>query len=61
MPNPDYDPSYWWRYSEGVKDVTSEAVTYLHARFLFYPSDPKRDLRGRKALFHPERPPTLRT
>jgi len=41
VPNPDYDPKYWWRYSEGVKDVTSEAVIYLHARFLFYPSDPK--------------------
>jgi uncharacterized SAM-binding protein YcdF (DUF218 family) len=42
VPNPDYDARRWWRYSEGVKDVLSEAVAYAYARFLFYPSDPKR-------------------
>jgi len=37
VPNPDYDVKYWWRYSEGVKDVLSEGVAYLYAKFLFWP------------------------
>jgi uncharacterized SAM-binding protein YcdF (DUF218 family) len=45
VPNPDYDARRWWRYSEGVKDVLSEGIAYAYARFLFYPSDSKRDLR----------------
>lgn len=36
--NPDYDPAQWWRYSEGVKEVSSEALGWIYARFLFYPS-----------------------
>jgi uncharacterized SAM-binding protein YcdF (DUF218 family) len=40
--NPDYDSRHWWRYSQGVKDVVSETVAYLYAKFLFYPSDSKR-------------------
>jgi len=40
VPNPDYDARHWWRYSEGVRDVVSESVTYLYARLLFFPSDP---------------------
>jgi len=35
--NPDYDARYWWRYSEGVRDVLSESIAYLYARFLFSP------------------------
>jgi len=42
VPNPDYEAKHWWRYSAGVKDVFAEAVSYLYAKFLFYPSDPKR-------------------
>ena len=42
VPNPDYDARRWWRYSEGVKDVVSETVAYIYAKFLFYPSDSKR-------------------
>jgi uncharacterized SAM-binding protein YcdF (DUF218 family) len=38
VPNPDYDSRHWWRYSEGVKDVFSEAAAYLYAKFLFHPS-----------------------
>jgi uncharacterized SAM-binding protein YcdF (DUF218 family) len=38
VPNPDYDSGRWWRYSEGIKDVFSEAAAYLYARFLFYSS-----------------------
>lgn len=42
VPNPDYDSTHWWRYSAGVKDVFAEAVSYLYAKFLFYPSESKR-------------------
>jgi hypothetical protein len=35
--NEDYEPNRWWRYSEGVKEVLSEAAAYLYARFLFSP------------------------
>jgi uncharacterized SAM-binding protein YcdF (DUF218 family) len=35
--NPDYDAKHWWRYSEGFKDVISEAAAYVYARFLFFP------------------------
>lgn len=38
IPNVDYDGAHWWRYSEGVKDVVSEAAAYLYARLLFHPS-----------------------
>jgi uncharacterized SAM-binding protein YcdF (DUF218 family) len=30
--NPDYDASHWWRYSEGVRDVISEAIAYMYAK-----------------------------
>jgi len=30
-----YDPEHWWRSSAGVRDVLSEAIGYLYARFLF--------------------------
>src|SRR5438876_2066849 len=33
VPNPDYDSTHWWRYSQGVKDVVSEGAAYLYARF----------------------------
>ena len=42
IPNPDYDAKRWWRYSEGLKNVLSEAATFLYARLLFYPSEPPR-------------------
>jgi DUF218 domain len=35
--NPDYDPKRWWRYSDGVRDVISETVAYVYARFFFHP------------------------
>ncbi len=37
--NREYDFSKWWRYSEGVKETSSEAISYLYARFLFRPND----------------------
>jgi hypothetical protein len=36
VPEPDYDPGRWWRSSNGFRDVTSEAIAYLYARFLFH-------------------------
>lgn len=41
--NPDYDARHWWRYSEGVRDVISESIAYLYAKFFFWP--PERSLR----------------
>jgi uncharacterized SAM-binding protein YcdF (DUF218 family) len=40
VPNPDYDKGRWWWYSEGVKDVGSEALAYLYASLFFHPSGP---------------------
>jgi hypothetical protein len=39
VPNPDYNPGNWWRYSDGVKDVISEGAAYIYARLFFWPSD----------------------
>jgi uncharacterized SAM-binding protein YcdF (DUF218 family) len=36
--NPDYDPEYWWRYSDGVREVSSEALAYVYAKFFFWPA-----------------------
>ena len=38
VPNPDYDPQRWWACSEGVRDVLSESISYLYARFFFFPA-----------------------
>src|SRR5438270_3878735 len=38
VPNPDYDPTHWWCYSEGVEEVISEGVGYLYAKFFFVTS-----------------------
>jgi hypothetical protein len=38
VPNPDYDASHWWRYSEGVRQVINESIAYIYARFLFHPA-----------------------
>jgi hypothetical protein len=35
--NREYDPAQWWRYSEGVKEVISEAVAYGYVRLFFQP------------------------
>jgi uncharacterized SAM-binding protein YcdF (DUF218 family) len=37
VPNPDYDAAYWWRYSEGVKQILSEGSAYVYARIFFHP------------------------
>ena len=35
--NREYDPVRWWSSSEGAKEVISEGVAYLYARFFFSP------------------------
>jgi uncharacterized SAM-binding protein YcdF (DUF218 family) len=37
VPNTDYDSAYWWRYSEGVRQVFSECMAYVYARVYFHP------------------------
>jgi hypothetical protein len=44
VPNPDYDPRYWWRYSDGVRDVIDESVAYLYAKFFFWPAKEKAEI-----------------
>jgi DUF218 domain len=39
--NPDYDPKYWWRYSDGVREVSSEALAYLYVKIFFWPPKAK--------------------
>jgi hypothetical protein len=42
IPNPDYDSRYWWRYSAGVKGVSSETIAYVYAKFFFHPRETSR-------------------
>jgi hypothetical protein len=35
--NPDYNPTQWWRYSDGVREVIGESIAYIYAKFFFYP------------------------
>lgn len=37
IPDPDYDPKRWWRYSEGVREVLAESIAYIYAEFIFHP------------------------
>lgn len=39
VPNPDYDPNHWWLYSDGVRDVISEGIAYVYAKFFFWPKN----------------------
>ncbi len=39
VPDPDYDPKHWWRYSEGVREVLGESIAYIYARIFFHPSE----------------------
>jgi hypothetical protein len=40
VPDPDYDPVRWWRYSEGVREVLGENIAWVYAAFLFHPGPP---------------------
>jgi hypothetical protein len=35
----NYNPSRWWKYSQGVRSVTDELLAYCYARLLFSPDD----------------------
>jgi len=37
LANQHYDPSRWWRSSDGFREVTGEAIAWLYAKFLFHP------------------------
>jgi uncharacterized SAM-binding protein YcdF (DUF218 family) len=37
VPDPDYEPVHWWRYSEGVREILGESIAYVYAKFLFSP------------------------
>jgi len=41
VPDPDYDPAHWWRYSEGVREILGESIAWLYAEFLFHPEPPR--------------------
>ncbi|HEX9046250.1 MAG TPA: glycosyltransferase [Verrucomicrobiae bacterium] len=40
VPDPDYDPAHWWRYSEGVREILGESIAYAYAKLLFHPRPP---------------------
>ena len=33
----EYDSTRWWLFSAGVRNVISETVAYLYARYIFLP------------------------
>jgi hypothetical protein len=37
VPDPDYQPRRWWRYSEGVRDVLDESIAWCYAALFFHP------------------------
>jgi hypothetical protein len=37
LPPVDYPANRWWHYSAGVKEVLSEAISYLYVRLFFWP------------------------
>lgn len=41
VPDRDYDPAHWWRYSEGVREILGESIAYVYAAFLFHPGRPE--------------------
>lgn len=51
--NPDYDPKYWWRYSDGVREVIGESIAYAYARFFFHPAALPSDSNMAQASQHP--------
>lgn len=54
VPNPDYDAKHWWRYSEGVKDVLSEGIAYIYAKFLFHSAPRTSALREANVIWFTE-------
>jgi uncharacterized SAM-binding protein YcdF (DUF218 family) len=52
VPNPDYNPKDWWRYSDGVREVIGQSIAYLYARFFFHPSASPHDKKMVQASQH---------
>jgi uncharacterized SAM-binding protein YcdF (DUF218 family) len=50
VPNPDYDSTHWWRYSEGVERVLTEAIAYIYARMFFTPPPAETRQSGKEEL-----------
>ncbi len=42
VPDPDYDPAHWWRYSEGVRNILDESLAWVYAALLFHPDHPSK-------------------
>jgi len=38
IPDPDYEQSHWWHYSEGVRVVLGETIAWIYAQFFFHPA-----------------------
>ena len=36
IPNRDYNPVFWFLYSEGVREVIGESIAYVYARLFFF-------------------------
>jgi len=49
VPNPDYDSKYWWRYSDGVREVIGESIAYIYARLFFWPSRELTEVRSQRS------------
>jgi uncharacterized SAM-binding protein YcdF (DUF218 family) len=41
VPSPDYNANYWWKYSEGVREVIDEGIAYVYAKLFFWPGKEK--------------------
>lgn len=41
VPDPDFKPDLWWKYSQGVREVVGESIAYLYAKLLFWPPKAK--------------------
>jgi hypothetical protein len=39
VPNPGYRADRWWRFSAGAREVMSESVSYMYAKFFFWPPE----------------------
>src|SRR5262245_61000472 len=35
IPDQNYDPRHWWRYSAGVRGVIDETIAYIYAKWFF--------------------------
>ena len=50
IPNMDYPLKRWWDYDQGLKHAVSKFAAYLHAKPLFFPSEPIHPRKGGLAV-----------